>query len=701
MLNSINIETQPKVYVLMRVFCKDTVNCTKFIETLKESIKSIIDNGYEKVMLLLNDDTKRDNSYEYYKNRRDRCINDTMINWVEREENVGERGSAYAMFCLKQFFLDKTEKEPNAIAIILDQDDRLERDAIKHIVERMRPGGIVISPFKIMDIEGLDITDDGGRIHNELCCNYFIPDSYWGYDSQYISNDSMKAVWNFSSIGWTKSYSRSALKQYNDDLKRFILSKREDGLVNYFSEQKAFEDFIDFYVLLLEGINFSTTNQCSHSYIKNKDSITATPNLDDFLYQRTNSLITLIDLCYANTQKLCNDFERKLHRFVASKVYQIEDILSKYRTNYLENGNDNYAVFATKTHEGYLVNKIVRLAMNKNRGTEQDKQLFEKIFTRSSDTTNNFEKLFKKEVFNNITQYNSFVNSTDSKFVFRESVHKEGILRKKKRTVNQKNNKDEQEKYRPQKRNLCSWRIGLWIAIGLFVTALLALVLSFSNLGLNVDKKALGTVVGFFLTILLFVAKEYKKIRDLDEEQRATIKLYYSEFDDFMRHLEANIKVLIQIDKQWESGVSVQNIHFINLKWPTGSILFSDNMPKLIGRDRIDDFSRLKVNIRNINNSADWLMELSQNNRLSQEHVKWEITRHLGYLVNVYYMKEHNFEFATQNELHRYIDEKNIKYKLTELFMDYEYDKRKEKVDYFFNRYFDDRRKCRSVLVDI
>jgi hypothetical protein len=209
----------------------------------------------------------------------------------------------------------------------------------------------------------------------------------------------------------------------------------------------------------------------------------------------------------------------------------------------------------------------------------------------------------------------------------------------------------------------------------------------------------LTSILGFLGVILSIVVKEYARIKTAMEEDVSTLKLYYSEFSDFIRHLEANIKILIEIRKQatW-SKIDIQSIHSENLKWPENSILLSDEMAKLIPKNKVDDFTRLKINIRNINNSSKWLTELINQNKLTVSELDWEISRYFGYLINLYYLREHDFKFASHDELDNYIDENFIKFRLTELFMSYKDEDRMKQVDYYIEKYQDDRRMKRAIL---
>jgi hypothetical protein len=250
-------------------------------------------------------------------------------------------GSAYALYRLREYFVTREDAERSDIAIILDQDDELKRDAIRNIVKRMPKDGIVVSPFRIEDNDGIDITDDGGRIHNILarilsfdCLTKLLLDSRIKEEPKYqklffpFSLSELKDLFigigknalqcfeqlkynllglfklrygyaDLSSICWTKSYSFKALEQYHNALTEFI-GPGPDKIKTFYSQLNAYEDFIDFYVLLLKDVPISGNLSVTHIYKKHPDSVTANPNIDDFKLKRTNSLLTLIDLCYFN-----------------------------------------------------------------------------------------------------------------------------------------------------------------------------------------------------------------------------------------------------------------------------------------------------------------------------------------------------------------------------------------------------------------
>jgi hypothetical protein len=446
----------------------------------------------------------------------------------------------------------------------------------------------------------------------------------------------------------------------------------------------------------LKDVPISGNLSVSHIYKKHKNSITATPNIDDFQLKRTNSLLTLIDLCYFNKNKLQEKYKPLLHRFVASKVCQISCILNNYIKNYKEEGKKEFAVFAAKVHNRYFVNKLTRLALEKNRGTEQDEELFKQRFSRSTNTKNNFIDLFSGSVYKSIPQYKCKLKVDSARFILLCSVEQEKILRK------IKDDKEEGKQWNEiSSQRRTQGDIIFILLIVFFVITIDILVPDFRLFSpfLLKDIQITASAIGFLGAIITILSREYARIKTAMEEDVSTLKLYYSEFSDFIRHLEANIKILIEIRKQATcSKINVQSIHSENLKWPENSILLSDEMAKLIPKNKVDDFTRLKINIRNINNSSKWLTELINQNKLTVSELDWEISRYFGYLINLYYLREHDFNFASHDELDNYIDENFIKFRLTELFMSYPANDRMKRVEYYIEKYQDDRRMKRAIL---
>lgn len=689
----------PDVYILMRVFFPD-IPTDSFLERFKAALESVKKNrdDYARhggvLKLLINDDTPSANKTHIDKLH-------SILKELGNDYSIistDGKGSAYATYNIRKQFLELTKGDSDAIAITLDQDDQLKDEAVRRIAENTRKCGVTISPFKIHDEKKLDITDDGGKRHNRFAKRLA---------SGTILRQDLSSL---SSIGWTKAFSRTILERYHNDLTAFLDAER-GGVEAFFSEHRAYEDFIDFYALLYSDIQLTGVSYTTHIYVKHRDSITSSPSVEDFRNHRTASLIALIDLCYANQQKplengdrkLCRDFEYKLFRFISSKIYQIEHIISKYRSDYIHKGADCYDEFAAQTHEGYFISKLCRLALGELRDDSlQDRDLFHYATGRGNNSKKNFETLFSASHLCSIPEYHFKIDNASPRFVLRKAAAKEKELlcTGPKPKVDAEISALYGNNIPPQKRRLTSlgYIIVGWVVLAVVVVLLLV------HLGFNVKEQQTlaAAIISVWLGVFTFLLNERGKVKTMADEEYSMQKLYYSEFIDFTRHLEANLKVMLQIRKQLIETPEinqVESIHFINLKWPESSCLFSDNMAKIISKERVDDFARLRVNLRNINNSGDWLNSLDPSKADIHLDLEWEIARHFGYLLNMYYLENNNFSFASQTELDMFIDENSIKNQLAALFMDYPAKERSEQVDYFLNKYYDDRRMRRSVLI--
>lgn len=274
-----------------------------------------------------------------------------------------------------------------------------------------------------------------------------------------------------------------------------------------------------------------------------------------------------------------------------------------------------------------------------------------------------------------------------------------------------------------EKRKMNVWKIA---AISLFFTLLISLIIilvcyqfsvnenncsnSVNNININEIylKHIAATITIFFGSVAGFFITKYHTLKSEAMNERAKLKLYNSEFEDLLRHLIANMKILAKLIcelKDSNSNPRVSSVHMANLKWPTSSCLFSDSMAMIIEDDNIESFARLKVNLRNINNSAAYLMKYADSAPYSSEKMRelleWELTRYFGYYTNFQYMKEHNFKFADNDQLDNYIiNNKKMKSELCNVFMDENNSaKREDLVRHYIHRYKDDRRVQRTVIL--
>lgn len=734
-------------YVLMRVYSgkwirrdgvvsvNEEYNKSAFESNLARAVKSVKQNreNYKKgkVILIVNDDTVCGNGFD----KHEENVKKILAEDNGFSESSGDlfyinsdgAGSAYATYAIRDFFIKQAENDQD-IAITLDQDDELYPNAIKHIVRGMPKGGMTVSQFSIKDTEDLDITNGGGSLHNWLtfrkrfgfnkCIKFskrekrsFLkgkPDdrsAFWEKVRFFFA----KGCWRHdfiyaSTLGWTKAYTKSILARYTTDLNSFLNNNR-GGDQLYFKKHRAYEDFLDFFVFLYSDVKVGWVKWNTHTYHKHADSITSRPNLDDFRIHRAASLLTLIDLAKAKSVSLRKDYEYHLLRFVTVKLIQIESILKKYRHGFV-NGKNEYSVFAINTHEGYFVDNLCSLALaDKRAGTDQS------LSADSDLTQRNIRELFSHA--NGIREYNLHLKNLDLSYVMRKCIDAESRLGHVKYDVNI-NDEDLEKRYdknpTPTQRR---HRITKIVVYALAFLCLTLLILYFTPcityvwrwVPVNITERIrlVDVLIPLLVAVLTFSLNELSKLKIQAIEEANHKKLYYSEFEDLIRHLEANFKVLIQIRSEMDNNKTPARIHFDNLKWPSNSCLFSDDMSKIIGRDKVDDFARLKVNLRNINNSAKWLSDvfadMPSDLEKQRECLDWELTRYFGYLLNFYYMKDNNFSFPSLWQLDEYIEGSTQRNKLSQLFL-YERnaDTRSDLTEKYIERYLCDRRERRSVV---
>lgn len=245
----------------------------------------------------------------------------------------------------------------------------------------------------------------------------------------------------------------------------------------------------------------------------------------------------------------------------------------------------------------------------------------------------------------------------------------------------------------------------LWFGIVTLSVLLLLLVASIVTKFVHIETPIAAALGGVLAAIVTYLFNELSRNALAMHDELAVINLYKSEISDLIRHLEANAEILIQIRKNIldEGHRCVSGVHFVNLQWPDNSIIFSDDMAKLVTEGRVNDFTRLKVNIRNLNNYARWLQDLAEKGENMLGPVEWVITRHIGYITNLYYMESHHYHLPSSDALESYIRDGMfgafpVVGRLSKLFKDYPADRQLEEVDGFIKRYFADRSSKRTVF---
>ena len=181
----------------------------------------------------------------------------------------------------------------------------------------------------------------------------------------------------------------------------------------------------------------------------------------------------------------------------------------------------------------------------------------------------------------------------------------------------------------------------------------------------KIDARIFSTLLGLFIGILTFCSNEARKAGLKGEEETNKKKLYISEFNDLIRHIRANLEILLEMqkkikdDKKYKSKIP-ESIHFTNLAWPENSILRSDEITKIVKTSYVDDFARIKVNLRNMHNSSVWLasyMKEEHSEDEIKEVLEWEIARQFNYLLTFSYLQANNYQYYNDTEKEEKLNE--------------------------------------------
>lgn len=259
-------------------------------------------------------------------------------------------GAAGAAFHIREAFFQIANDDD--IAIFLDGDDRFKRpDAVEDIVAQMErtKAQICVTSFETVEKTDNNICNNGGKSHLDQVRKF----------KKKRSTFNRNEFCYLSSIGWTKSYKYKQLKKYQE-----LIKTRKDDYCNL----KFYEDFPDILALLIDNPIITGLNDPTHAYYKREGSITATPSIEAFKEQRAGFLALLWELANDTTSGIKADQRRYVVRFIIIKIFQIENILAKYR-NESKNSHckqDAYKQFSVNTHFTFFVNRFYEKLTDRN-----------------------------------------------------------------------------------------------------------------------------------------------------------------------------------------------------------------------------------------------------------------------------------------------------------------------------------------------
>ena len=592
--------------------------------------------------------------------------------------SCNSRGAAHSLYNIREV-LFRISASNDDIAIMLDDDDMFAYSgAVGHIVEYMNATSayVCVTQFETIGQVAMNIVNRGGERHRQLVRQKDLKTSLekpFGKGSLCFAD----------SLGWTKAYRVGLLKEYHDDLRSCF--KSESDLVKFIRRNDAFEDFPEIINLCREGRTVVGLDKVTHAYRKHKNSITANPSKKDFVMKRPAYLVLLMKL-YSRLLKegrLEDSARMVIARYLVVKILTIENILAKYRDDEnltwslsnFERGDFMRLMLATLKKEGMLDEFTDMLAevgyLEIDEGLETEYKHVEKII---GDADSNFMKLYH-------ACWNEAVNGK----------------------VDLSNTMcDKPVRHRV---NLLKLRTYRYFAIGVVYAGIAPVIWNcIHKLTDGSDFSALSAVLvplfGWLYSVL-------KREKDRAEARNVATERFRDSVNELCRHIEAGLCVLYNIRCKMEDKVHPLDrpakIHFTNLKVLSqlSSSEFDDNM-------MIDEFSnlpQLRVNIRNIDNSAEYMeayvISPDYDANKMKEIIDWEIVRYVNYITSLkFFTYRKSFVWPSVNQLIlfvRFADvinemAKNIKMadKPEELI--------RRDIEKYYERFLKDRQSKREIL---
>lgn len=635
-----------KAFVLIRTSLTSVGACTgsKRYEYFKECLNSVLNQSFDDIVILLLQDTRTALSRRVEKTLPPRFCADILNNWSKLTGAKRNRelhfyrancnGPALALYYLRKE-LNFLKPEPNDVVILLDDDDFLVREsAVKDIVDKMTKGAsadVCLLSYNIVGDSSLDISNGAGYIHNNLIKG--LDGKYKSVNDYVSSEDPARWLSLADSLGWTKAYKYSIVKRYMDALFEYF-NFDESRLIRFYRKNNAYEDFPDIINICWSGVKVTGCKEPTHAYRKTKSSITANPRLGDFIRKRPAYLSLLIGL--VQNAGMTEAANATIARYVVIKLILIENIMAKFR-----NEGVSHNVFRNLTERAY----------------------FFKCFTESLIRDGNI--LHFAELLMGVSLYKKAIKSCQNP----ESIIKEAASAEVKLCcvdVQQCIREDVLASDKPIKKYKRRIKVTFAVSIILLLCICGALFYFFKDSSQN-REVPITAVVGIMSALIAYLGNllvGYYTKRDKDSSARS---IYKNELKDMVRHLYANLNVLLQIKRELGEYIAPAEIHFINLKIPQNSVLLSDEPIKDIMINELDTIARIKVNIRNINNSADYLCSLVRNKsqydvEIMRTALEWEITRYVGYIINLLYvLDDPSFRFPQNKEqLRRYMNIKGV-----------------------------------------
>lgn len=640
----------PKVYILVRTkhLFFDYKFRRRHYRYFKECLKSALCQDYSDISILILQDTRFVSRAGVYSAGMPDVCTEILEEWQYLPSSADKirdiyfyrancGGPALAIYYLRKQLQSLFPKD-NDIVLMLDDDDFfLRENAVSDIESKMseektNPNtnikekvNMCILPYEVAGKNSLDITNGAGTIHRKLVI-------------EPLADEKTVAQLAFAeSMGWTKAYTYDMVCRYLDDL-QVHFAYDESKLVGFYRKNNAYEDFPDIINICRKEAVLTACQDATHAYRKIPSSVTARPKLKDFRQKRTAYLSLLLSL--SQIASLTDKGKEHIARYVIVKLVLIENIMAKFRID----GN-NFKLFRICTSQGDFYNLLIA-RLKKDGMLEYFAQMLKN------------SKIYEKKEIVRAINPERVIKMAGEAEVDEGNIDIQQCIREK-AALGSKSVGELKIKLR--------WTIVAAILAFVTITALLVLiyvyVLDENN---NNSINFLSIVWAVLSAMITYISQKYVDyLRKIEDDEKIKT-VYKNELEDLIRHLIASLNVLHKIDKEMAKGTKPAAIHFKNLKIPSNSILLSNEPINNMMIDELNAISRVKVNIRNINNSADFLIYMVESGKYDSAQIKkaisWEITRYYGYIINMkYVVNDPSYRFPKNKEdLDRYVNIKNV-----------------------------------------
>lgn len=560
------------------------------------------------------------------------------------------RGAALSLYNIRRILIEKIGKidvNDNDIAILLDDDDMLVNSSVvQDIVDSMdkKNASICLTQFESIGESSLNIVNQAGRIHNNLIKEL---NEQGGNVTPCSSTESFgeSALCFADSLGWTKVYRINVIKKYHEDL--LSLFKRECKLKCFLRNNDAFEDFPEIINLCRKDVKTTVLAAPTHIYRKHQNSITATPRKKDFKCKRT-AYLTLLMRLYQKLEndklRPCSAPRKTIARYFTIKILTIENILAKFRTNSINQKPDNCGLL------GWLFKPVIDiLNYRKNKWLRESRQ---GSFVEWLIESLNIERVLSPflDLLNN--------NTTPSE------LPKEVVKRVCKKEAEQGIVDmchcfgDKSTRFQTDRINSIILRTIFNICIIVITLTIIGFIICYC-ISCKANVLDFGAVAAIATAICGWATTNIHRIKTERVQEDTITDMFGNAVDDLIRHIVAGYMVLYKIQQDMlplsTHTKKPAKVHFSNLKVSQQSLLMSDEFDNNLVVQEFKNLPRLRVNIRNINNSAEYMERYLDDSAYDSTHmyniIEWEMNRYMGYFVNFMFFKENNmFRFPDETE---------------------------------------------------